>query len=205
MSWAAGRSTTRTEDTAYCLLGIFDVHMPLLYGEDRKAFRRLQEEIIRSIPDMSIFAWKIPPPMQILDPRGNRRAASPMIVYSILARSPNAFESCAHFTKAQNPVRREFSISNIGVKTQARILMSQIPGTPLFRYLLPLGCSLGPQRLLAVSMKKCGPNHFIRDDPWNLAEYTGYVRPYNPIENYLLTELPLTNLVSVRGTCLVTI
>ena len=32
MSWAAERETTRMEDTAYCLLGIFDVNMPLLYG-----------------------------------------------------------------------------------------------------------------------------------------------------------------------------
>ncbi|KAE9371714.1 HET-domain-containing protein, partial [Stipitochalara longipes BDJ] len=41
MSWAARRRTTRLEDTAYCLLGLFDVNMPLLYGEGTKAFRRL--------------------------------------------------------------------------------------------------------------------------------------------------------------------
>lgn len=33
MAWASKRETTRLEDMAYCLLGIFDVHMPLLYGE----------------------------------------------------------------------------------------------------------------------------------------------------------------------------
>jgi hypothetical protein len=38
---------TRIEDLAYCLLGIFNINMPLLYGEGPKAFRRLQEEIIR--------------------------------------------------------------------------------------------------------------------------------------------------------------
>ncbi|KAK0614948.1 hypothetical protein B0T17DRAFT_592806 [Bombardia bombarda] len=37
MSWAANRETTRTEDAAYCLLGIFKVHMPLIYGEGRRA------------------------------------------------------------------------------------------------------------------------------------------------------------------------
>ena len=58
MSWAAGRSTKRLEDRAYCLLGIFDVNMAMLYGEGDKAFIRLQEEIIRKNPDMSIFAWK---------------------------------------------------------------------------------------------------------------------------------------------------
>jgi hypothetical protein len=57
MSWAASRTTTRKEDTAYCLLGIFDVNMPLLYGEGDKAFVRLQEEIIRQSGDLSIFAW----------------------------------------------------------------------------------------------------------------------------------------------------
>lgn len=37
MAWAADRRTTRKEDIAYCLLGIFDVNMPLLYGEGDKA------------------------------------------------------------------------------------------------------------------------------------------------------------------------
>ncbi|RYP71079.1 hypothetical protein DL771_005013 [Monosporascus sp. 5C6A] len=58
MSWAAHRETSRTEDIAYCLLGIFDVNMPLIYGEGMKAFQRLQEEIIKSYPyDYSLFAW----------------------------------------------------------------------------------------------------------------------------------------------------
>ena len=57
MSWAANRQTTRTEDLAYCLLGLFGVSMPLLYGEGMQAFRRLQEEIIKSDNDESIFAW----------------------------------------------------------------------------------------------------------------------------------------------------
>lgn len=59
MSWAAHRKTTRIEDEAYCLLGIFDINMPLLYGEGRKAFRRLQEEIVRSSTDQSVFAWTL--------------------------------------------------------------------------------------------------------------------------------------------------
>lgn len=58
MKWASQRKATREEDLAYSLLGIFDVNMPLLYGEGRKAFRRLQTEIIRVSTDESIFAWK---------------------------------------------------------------------------------------------------------------------------------------------------
>lgn len=57
MYWASNRVTTRVEDEAYCLLGLFGVNMPLIYGEGRKAFRRLQEEIIRLNDDQSILAW----------------------------------------------------------------------------------------------------------------------------------------------------
>ena len=58
MSWAAQRQTTRVEDIAYSLLGIFQVNMPLLYGEKNGAFRRLQEAIISSSADQSILLWR---------------------------------------------------------------------------------------------------------------------------------------------------
>jgi len=58
MSWASRRKTTRGEDRAYSLLGIFDVQMPLLYGEGaEKAFIRLQQEIAKGSDDESLYAW----------------------------------------------------------------------------------------------------------------------------------------------------
>jgi hypothetical protein len=46
LGWAAERKTTREEDIAYCLLGIFGVFMPLLYGEGKgNATQRLKKEI----------------------------------------------------------------------------------------------------------------------------------------------------------------
>jgi hypothetical protein len=58
MSWASKRKTTRQEDIAYCLLGVFGVDLPLIYGEGgTKAFLRLQEEIMKNLNDQSIFAW----------------------------------------------------------------------------------------------------------------------------------------------------
>jgi hypothetical protein len=51
MSWAAKRNTSRIEDRAYCLLGIFGTNMPLIYGERETAFISLQEEIIRTSND----------------------------------------------------------------------------------------------------------------------------------------------------------
>lgn len=57
MSWASSRETTRGEDVAYCLMGIFEVNMPLLYGEgSSRAFFRLQREILERTHDQSILA-----------------------------------------------------------------------------------------------------------------------------------------------------
>jgi hypothetical protein len=49
MSWAANRETHRQEDMAYSLLGLFGIHLPLIYGEGKEhAFRRLTKEIQNS-------------------------------------------------------------------------------------------------------------------------------------------------------------
>ena len=76
MSWAAFRKTTRVEDRAYSLMGLLDVNMPMLYGEGKKAFHRLQLEIIRASNDQSIFAW------------GDMKTGS------ILADDPSCFQFC---------------------------------------------------------------------------------------------------------------
>ncbi|KAK0728308.1 heterokaryon incompatibility protein-domain-containing protein [Lasiosphaeria miniovina] len=57
MSWMRNRVTTRVEDIAYCMLGIFKINMTLLYGEGANAFLRLQEEIIKISDDQTIFCW----------------------------------------------------------------------------------------------------------------------------------------------------
>jgi hypothetical protein len=52
MSWTESRKTKREEDAAYSLLGIFDVYMPLIYGEgQKKAFIRLRKNIDESLKD----------------------------------------------------------------------------------------------------------------------------------------------------------
>lgn len=77
MYWASSRETTRTEDLAYCLMGIFNVNMPLVYGEGDKAFFRLQEQILSASSDESILAWTSSSPSSVLA--------------SCLARSPMDF------------------------------------------------------------------------------------------------------------------
>lgn len=61
-SWAKHRNTALEEDKAYCLIGIFDISMALIYGEGQdKAFRRLEEEIHKSYKgvDFEQYAVKV--------------------------------------------------------------------------------------------------------------------------------------------------
>jgi Heterokaryon incompatibility protein (HET) len=101
MSWASARVTTRKEDKAYCLLGIFDVNMPMLYGEGgEKAFHRLQEQIIRQSDDHTVFAW----PIHHLGQPG------------LLADSPAAFANCQHMrTMTPRKGRSPYSLTNRGL------------------------------------------------------------------------------------------
>ncbi|KAF6818702.1 het domain-containing protein [Colletotrichum sojae] len=55
LSWAASRETTRKEDDAYSLLGIMDVHLPLIHGEGSEAFLRLQRAMIMECEDYSLL------------------------------------------------------------------------------------------------------------------------------------------------------
>jgi len=92
MSWAVNRQTTRPEDLAYSLMGIFGVNMPLLYGEGRKAFARLQEEVLKISADQSLFAWGLQSKVATVNEflRGFR-APSTSEMYGLLADSPSEF------------------------------------------------------------------------------------------------------------------
>ncbi|TRX91643.1 hypothetical protein FHL15_007425 [Xylaria flabelliformis] len=66
LSWVSNRVTTRPEDIAYCLLGLFRINMPLIYGERSNAWIRLQKELIAVSDDESIFAWVSVPQLEML-------------------------------------------------------------------------------------------------------------------------------------------
>ncbi|KAH7386038.1 heterokaryon incompatibility protein-domain-containing protein [Pyrenochaeta sp. MPI-SDFR-AT-0127] len=109
MSWAAYRESTRVEDVAYCLLGIFDIHMPLLYGEGEKAFVRLQEEILKTTDDYSLFSW-------------SAVTSDKSIYRGLLARAPIEFRHC-HSIEREN-VLSTFPIGStpIGLRIQLEFL-----------------------------------------------------------------------------------
>ncbi|KAK4443097.1 heterokaryon incompatibility protein-domain-containing protein [Podospora aff. communis PSN243] len=99
MSWASARKTTRDEDMAYCLMGLFDVHMPILYGEGaRNAFRRLQMEIMQTSFDQTIFAWK-----------------GPYASSGLLARQPSDFSDCPELAIWGPRFLSPFNMTNIGL------------------------------------------------------------------------------------------
>ncbi|KAL8789727.1 MAG: hypothetical protein Q9213_000978 [Squamulea squamosa] len=95
MSWASQRKTTREEDIAYCLMGLFGVNMPLIYGEKHKAFLRLQTEIMKDSEDHSLFAWKTPGTWSEADYCG------------LLARSPTEFAESRNISPLLSPATSE--------------------------------------------------------------------------------------------------
>ncbi|KAK0622375.1 heterokaryon incompatibility protein-domain-containing protein [Immersiella caudata] len=97
MVWATNRQTTRLEDRAYSLIGIFGVNMPLLYGEGEKAFMRLQEEIIKGSEDQTIFAWRgsgDPWFDDIAHVKEDTKSSVAPNDLGVLALSPDAFIGC---------------------------------------------------------------------------------------------------------------
>jgi hypothetical protein len=93
MSWMTHRRTTRKEDETYCLLGIFEANMPLLYGEEDMAFLRLQEELIKKFPDHSLLIFSD------LSSDTSRLREGLDHTYNLrnpLAYSPQAYRGCSH-------------------------------------------------------------------------------------------------------------
>jgi hypothetical protein len=153
MSWASSRRTKRTEDMAYCLMGIFDVNMPMLYGEGEKAFNRLQEEIIKDNPDMSIFCWI--------------RQSKPTLHYSgLLATSPADFSSIGALRPQEDAIfnGNEFSITNRGIHFQTPANFVSRHGYFILALQHRLAASNGANHL-GVYLRKVGPDLFVRAEP----------------------------------------
>ncbi|PIL25332.1 hypothetical protein GSI_13221 [Ganoderma sinense ZZ0214-1] len=134
MGWASRRETTRVEDQAYSLLGIFGITMPTLYGEGEYAFRRLQEEILRRIPDQSLFAWGSDNISAFPETSCEIRMSSPVKdTVTLLASSPSDFTMKDYriipatedsFASLELPVE-EYTHTPYGIRTQLCLLPLQ--------------------------------------------------------------------------------
>jgi ankyrin repeat protein len=172
MSWASKRETTRTEDLAYCLMGLFGIYMPMLYGEGERAFIRLQEEIMRISDDHSLFAWRSE------EDHGG-----------ILAISPAAFADSGNII----PVSPTYGTSNSatlssrGINLSLRFVNS---GQQVGKGLAILHCTeTGKERMrLALHLKDV----FLRNEDF-VREQSTTLELVN-MENIDLSQHPLTSL-----------
>ena len=132
MSWYSGRSTTVPEDQAYCLTGLFGINIPLLYGEGReRAFRRLQEEIMRYSDDHSLFAWKSTTPLE----NGS----------GLLAKSPDFFQDMGSYE--HNPERennKSYEMTNKGISIDLGLQIVQDV------YVANISCMHGTNHYLGI-------------------------------------------------------
>lgn len=110
LSWASRRSTTRIEDQAYSLLGLLQVNLPLLYGEGVTAFFRLQQAIIASSCDESIFAW------------WPDQCPSNDETFGMIARSPRDFRHSRNINRGLVDAgqRQPFHFTNKGLQFSQR-------------------------------------------------------------------------------------
>lgn len=157
MSWAAGRQTTRVEDVAYSLLGLFEVNMPLLYGEGSKAFIRLQEEILKNSDDQSLFAW-----------RSDNDAPWDDELFldgGVLAGSPAAFANSGNIIPFPvNAKRQPYSLTNKGLRIELRFWLERDDSAQIY-YLALLNCQYDNDfsGCIAMILKETSePNVFSR-------------------------------------------
>lgn len=149
MSWASKRETTRVEDIAYCLMGIFGINMSMLYGEGERAFIRLQEEIMKVSDDHTIFAW--------MSRTWDNNIAG------FLATSPAAFAASGNFIRSSHEISRApFTVTNKGLHLQLPLIAFNSPK----QYLAVLNCQeIGKVgKLLGIWLRSFRTGDYIARD-----------------------------------------
>jgi hypothetical protein len=141
MSWAADRQTSRQEDIAYCLLGIFQINMPLLYGEGLHAFQRLQQEIIGISDDQSILIW-VPP------------ISTTHRWTSALAPHPTAFKFSGSIVNDNGENRLPYSVTNLGISLTLPFIRTRNADI----ILVGISCSREIRKTLSLETKDHGDN-----------------------------------------------
>ena len=171
MSWASKRETTREEDEAYCLLGIFGIQMSPIYGEGRYAFIRLQEEILRHTADPTILTWGLValfkdhfsfPAHHIVTPDTSEvyTEDSDSARSYLLALSPSSFEShSTTITMSPQPIipafdiySTDFTFTAHGIRTKLPLITIYDKNKKPYR-LAMLGCKDKSGRYIALLLQ----------------------------------------------------
>jgi Heterokaryon incompatibility protein (HET) len=158
MSWASSRRTTRPEDMAYCLMGLFDVNMLILYGEGGdKAFLRLQEVILKNTTDQSFLAWRVE----------NTPSEFPIIrSLPTLAVSPALFNDRTRMGRVRripeygNRQDHKITLSNVGVCFRAPVIKT-LGDRLVFAV---LNCQVNPYRDIWLPLWKTRRQSYRRID-----------------------------------------
>lgn len=192
MSWAAKRQATRIEDLAYSLLGLFGINMPLLYGEEEKAFLRLQTEIVNSFPDPTIFAWMLPGPQGWESPSGG--VSETNMFSGVMAWCPKLFKNCGELERLTDQVLMEMSMSNRGIKLRAQFgLRKHAEGYAKRGLVLPVCHIQG--RAYGIWMRNTGRGCFVRQNPHGLVA----ISPWNLTNRLMLEPFLMTQLSCSAG------
>lgn len=182
MSWASHRETTRIEDIAYSLLGIFGVNMPLLYGEGQNAFLRLQEEIMKRWDDHSLFAWRATPESARHQLSRGILASSPREFANFRKKSSGMFEGkefagedqimpFGNYHGSQNPA----TLTNRGVRLTS-VIEDMQPDKPLQFIALGLNCMNDNDisKTIGIYLQRLGGDTYVRVRPHELATCRSY-------------------------------
>ncbi|KAL6696350.1 hypothetical protein J3F84DRAFT_408181 [Trichoderma pleuroticola] len=135
MSWAAHRDTKRKEDLAYCLLGIFNITMPMIYGEGgEQAFFRLQEQIMKVTRDDSILAWGLGTSDSSANNTGSTTAGR------VVAKAPADFANSGSIIRRDQTLKYTSSVDISGGSIRAHLPLHT---TPTGQIVGLLGCGPG--------------------------------------------------------------
>ncbi|KAK4079789.1 hypothetical protein Trihar35433_894 [Trichoderma harzianum] len=122
MSWAAHRDTKRKEDLAYCLLGIFNITMPMIYGEGgEQAFFRLQEQIMKVTGDDSILAWGLETNDSSVNNTNNTTTGR------VVAKGPTDFAHSGNIIRRDQALKYTSSIDMTGGCIRAHLPLHTTP------------------------------------------------------------------------------
>lgn len=204
MSWAATRQATRIEDVAYSLLGIFGLNMPMLYGEEERAFLRLQAEIINSCPGPTILAWThrlgtseniSEDPEDMSEDSGDMSEDSedisedPEDSYSgVMASSPLVFRDCVEVQRLSNQPPFDFSMSNRGIQLRAEFWLLPLTENEGSRLILPV-CEI-MSKTFGIRVRNLGRSCFVRQNAQHLTRIKPRAVDHRLVlEPFLLKEM----------------
>ncbi|KAI0426245.1 HET-domain-containing protein [Xylaria sp. FL1042] len=202
MSWMASRTTTREEDMAYSMLGIFGVTMTLQYGEGQGAFMRLQEILMTTyLFDESLFAWKMPKPSSVGNAMSEKTTPDE---WGLLATSPEWFRGSADIViNSEQHETRSFAMTPQGLKAPIRRTLYNGKMKALDVSQQALG-SCTSNTNSTKKRRKISPSHlncYKRDSSGRLANVEIYLRPTAVDKVRLRNKTTPPYLVSKRIRC----